>query len=59
MTAPGPRVLYIDDDDALRRLVSKALERRGFSVACAGSGAEGVAEGDVMRAVFLHLKRQN
>jgi len=23
------------------------------------SGAEGVAEGDVMRAVFLHLKRQN
>jgi len=43
VTAPGPRVLYIDDDDALRRLVSKALERRGFSVACAGSGAEGVA----------------
>ena len=37
-----PRILYIDDDDALRRLVSRALGRHGYDVASAASGAEGV-----------------
>jgi two-component sensor histidine kinase len=37
------RLLYIDDDDGLRRLVTRALTRRGFDVVCAESGAEGVA----------------
>ncbi len=37
------RVLYIDDDEGLRSLVRKSLERRGYSVALAASGAEGVA----------------
>src|SRR5687768_7784078 len=37
------RVLYIDDDDGLRRLVEKLLGRRGHSVATASSGPEGVA----------------
>ena len=36
-------VLYIDDDDGLRRLVSRALERRGYAVTCAARGAEGIA----------------
>jgi two-component sensor histidine kinase len=40
--APLPRILYIDDDGGLRRLVSRALERRGFRVDCAGSGEHGV-----------------
>ncbi|WP_294237699.1 response regulator [uncultured Sphingomonas sp.] len=39
----GARILYIDDDDALRRLVSRALTRRGYGVAAAASGDEGVA----------------
>ena len=39
----GARILYIDDDDALRRLVARALARRGWSVTGAASGAEGVA----------------
>ncbi len=39
----APRILYIDDDDALRRLVSRALGRHGYDVASAASGAEGVA----------------
>ena len=44
MTTGGPpRILYIDDDDALRRLVSRALSRHGYSVSCAASGAEGIA----------------
>ena len=42
-TASLPRILYIDDDDGLRRLVQRALERRGYHVESAGSGAEGVA----------------
>ena len=37
------RILYIDDDDGLRRLVEKSLARSGHHVATAGSGAEGVA----------------
>ncbi|MDR6147982.1 two-component sensor histidine kinase [Sphingomonas sp. SORGH_AS870] len=44
MTTGGPpRILYIDDDDALRRLVSRALGRHGYAVSCAASGDEGVA----------------
>ena len=36
-------ILYVDDDDGLRRLVRRALERRGYDVAIAGDGLEGVA----------------
>lgn len=43
MTVQGARVLYIDDDEGLRRLVAKALERRGYVVSLAASGPEGVA----------------
>jgi two-component sensor histidine kinase len=39
----GPRVLYIDDDAGLRRLATRALERRGYAVAAVDGGAEGVA----------------
>lgn len=42
-TEPAPHVLYIDDDDALRRLVARALGRHGYTVSSAASGAEGVA----------------
>jgi two-component sensor histidine kinase len=38
----GARVLYIDDDAGLRRLVSRALERRGYSVTTADGGAAGI-----------------
>ena len=37
------RILYIDDEDGLRRLVQKLLERRGHRVSTAASGREGVA----------------
>jgi two-component sensor histidine kinase len=39
----GPRVLFIDDDAALRRLAQRALQRRGYQVDIAASGPEGVA----------------
>ncbi len=38
-----PRLLYIDDDEGLRRLTAKALSRRGFEVTLADGGAQGVA----------------
>lgn len=37
------RILYIDDDDGLRRLVEKLLTRRGHAVVTAQSGVEGIA----------------
>ncbi|NBB15176.1 response regulator [Caulobacter sp. SLTY] len=39
----GPRVLYIDDDEGLRLLTRRALERRGYVVTTAAGGEEGVA----------------
>ncbi len=39
-----PHILYVDDDEGLRRLVSRALERRGFRVDVAASGVDGVAQ---------------
>jgi two-component sensor histidine kinase len=47
LTAPLPprtRLLYIDDDAALRRLVQRTLERQGYEVVLADGGAEGLAK---------------
>jgi two-component sensor histidine kinase len=41
--AAAPRILYIDDDEGLRRLVARALQRRGYDVHCAEGGMDGVA----------------
>ncbi len=38
---PGLRILYIDDDPGIARLVQRHLERTGFSVSVAHDGAEG------------------
>jgi two-component sensor histidine kinase/CheY-like chemotaxis protein len=38
-----PHILYIDDDEGLRRLTRRVLERRGYRVDLAESGAQGVA----------------
>ncbi|URD59784.1 response regulator [Sphingomonas sp. KRR8] len=37
------RILYIDDDPGLCRLVQKSLERQGYRVATANTGDEGLA----------------
>jgi len=42
MPASGSRILYIDDDPGLRRLVERSLTRSGFRIECAASGPEGV-----------------
>lgn len=43
MSEATRRVLYIDDDEGLRRLVARALSRRGYEVTLAAGGAEGLA----------------
>ena len=42
MNAETPTLLYIDDDNALARLVDRGLTRLGMKVVHAGSGAEGL-----------------
>jgi two-component sensor histidine kinase len=42
MIPATPTVLYIDDDEALARLVERGLTRRGFRVEHAASGSEGL-----------------
>jgi two-component sensor histidine kinase len=42
MNCSMPTVLYIDDDDALARLVQRGLARAGFDVVHARGGAEGL-----------------
>lgn len=43
MTATGPTLLYIDDDEALGHLVARGLRRQGFNVEHAASGEAGLA----------------
>jgi len=45
-----PTILYIDDDDGLRRLTARALRRAGYRVETAGSGTDGVAMAAAARA---------
>ena len=40
----GQRILYIDDDAGIRRLVGRAMERRGYRMTLAETGAEGVVK---------------
>jgi len=42
MTQPKPTLLYIDDDEALARLVERGLTRLGLNVVHAPGGAEGL-----------------
>ncbi len=50
MSAPRTRILYIDDDPGLCRLVQKDLERQGYVVEIAPDGASGlvrIAQGGI------------
>ncbi len=42
MNSATPILLYIDDDEALARLVDRGLTRQGFKVVHAASGADGL-----------------
>jgi two-component sensor histidine kinase len=55
MTDAPPRILYIDDDEALGRLTQKTLGRMGFAVSLAAGSDEAVAilRGETFDAVAL------
>src|SRR6516225_2577819 len=58
---PKPTVLVVDDDRGLAQLIKKSIEREGFTVFTAPSGAEalkwlGTHEADLM---LLDLKLQD
>ncbi len=42
MSNNAVHILYIDDDDGIRRLVERALSRRGYRVSTAASGDDGL-----------------
>ena len=42
MASDRPRLLYIDDDPGLSRLVQKEFERNGFTVELLNTGAAGI-----------------
>lgn len=42
MSDSTPSILYIDDDEGLRRLFERSLSRRGFEVSLAADGTRGV-----------------
>ena len=42
MTEPGPRVVIVDDEPHIRRLLEVLMSKGGFDVTTAGDGAEGL-----------------
>lgn len=53
--AAAPRLLYIDDDQGLARLVQKDMARHGYEVVCVHLAAEGLrlAQGGMFDAIVL------
>ena len=58
MTVPGPHVLVVDDDAAVRQLVSEYLGQNDFRVSEAASGAQlmGAFRAQVVDLVLLDLR---
>lgn len=54
---PGTRILVVEDDESIARLVELELEHRNFSVRCAYDGLSGLEEVDRFRpeAVVLDI----
>lgn len=54
----NPRILVVDDDANLRKTLSDILQVKGYEVAVAGTGAEGIAEAkrDFVNVVLIDLK---
>lgn len=58
MIPPGTSFLVVDDDDALRHRLARALSDRGYAVRTAASGAEAMVafEDEVPDMVILDLR---
>lgn len=58
MTPSPPRILVVDDDDAMRENLAEALDLEGYAVATASGGAEALdllSEDPPPRVVLLDL----
>ena len=44
MTSPQPRILLVDDDTVFTGVMTRGLQRRGFTVLACASGEEAVAQ---------------
>ena len=55
---PAERILLVDDEAANRDMLSRRLERRGYTIALAASGDEALAalDGEVFAAVLLDVQ---
>jgi len=51
----GPRILIIDDEEQMRRLLQVALNAHGYATALAGSGQEGLGVATVFRPDLVIL----
>lgn len=52
---PAPRVLVVDDDEPIRRMVSLAFELEGFDVATASDGIEAIVQAESFRPDVMVL----
>ena len=54
----SPRILILDDEEALRSIISQSLTRKGYETAEAGTAQEGLEylKGHVLSAVLLDLR---
>lgn len=52
------RILILDDEEALRKIIAQRLERRGYEVSEAGTGEEGIVilQDTLLDAVLLDLR---
>ncbi|HLJ70177.1 MAG TPA: two-component system sensor histidine kinase/response regulator, partial [Roseiarcus sp.] len=58
MERSSPTILYVDDDEALVRLVQRGLSRRGYSVEGAATIEDGLArlgKGDIDVVALDHF----
>lgn len=55
MSAAEPLVLVVDDDDAMRKALQRALSLEGFSVVCASGGKAALAAVEQLRPSALLL----
>jgi two-component system, OmpR family, response regulator PrrA len=52
---PGPLVLIVDDDEAIRTALQRGLERAGFSAVTASDGLEGLAQAQAVEPAAIVL----
>lgn len=53
--SPAPRILVVEDDNAIRQIIAELLEEEGYRVECAVNGADALARLEASEAPALIL----